>query len=662
MVTYDMIMELRKKIPLSSKFEIYNGEEYGVGIAYPVIINDYGTTEYRLATFNTREELEDFIIRANYSDEIRTDYRELINSTPTFYFKGKILTDQKLEELKEEKRKTNSSLRKFNLYQKRRGQLILYKVKAISEEIEELKKLIENQKRKRNLLLNNKLETYVAKGTVEVEDLPEDIDEVLPRDIPNLKIKYNQLLKEKFKLEKILEVLILFSKRSTIVKLLLSQKNIDKAISNVEDDKDTDNNNIITTMKVDHARDLVVLFEKYRKPSYFVSESKYYQTCLEILKEYDELPKDETYEQFVVRAEERLKQLSKQLVYDEKIEPVQSEQDKMTKLFENLKSQFDKNLNEEQKDALIIYNSRLFELINKITSIHDYKSMDSRKILEHLKNSPRYNEMVAIIYTHSITIIRDAFYEFNNQGKKLKNIFKKVLTPDLCDIIVHTIFFKDKDYKEFDFSYTYNLESKYPDEFANIDTDDDIYTLDFSRKLFDRILCHIIDNLKKQIDILNSIPDDAIVLPEDITVFRGVNSLRERTEEIPANSSFMSTSTKPELAKLYGGENCYIYKIKLKKGTPVLITPYKVHKTMAPFELMLVPANPSDPKGTKEILIKLVSMQDFEITEHTAKTPHYSYKNGKFIETENGYIITGEMKPKNKLLDQGNQMIYNDEI
>lgn len=218
----------------------------------------------------------------------------------------------------------------------------------------------------------------------------------------------------------------------------------------------------------------------------------------------------------------------------------------------------------------------------------------------------------------------------SGDDKNLKAIFEKVLPTELSDVMEDCIYF-DGD----GFSFNYPNDDNSPE---------DMYS-----KLFEEKFCEILDNLKTQIDIIHTIPEEAIVLPEDVIVYRGVNSLRERSEKIPAKSLLMSTSAKPETAKLYGGENCYIYKIKLGKGTPVLITPYKVRKRYDGGYIVMMP-NLSDRNEPKEIIINLDFMRNFEITEQMVSTPHYKFKDGEFIQTENGYIVTGEMKPIRDLI------------
>ena len=421
MITYDMINEFIKTKFLPFRFEVYKGK-YGTGIAYPVRIKDYGTIEFRLAIFNTLEELERFLVYAKHSDNIVSDTNEIVNSNPTFYLGGRKLTDEMIKTIDENKHRDYIARRRLSLYIKKRGQIMLYKIEKISDEIQELKKIIENNKKKSGLLFNNELEKYEGQlktsETIEIEDLPEDMKNVLYRDIPNMKYKYKQLEHEKNKLEEILEKLIVFSKKSFFEKLILSQKTIDEAISNVEkaneEDKDEDTYKRVKKLE-DKVYEFEGLFSRYEVILDNFSSEKYYQVCLEILKKYDEIPIerliDLPIDQLLNEAKDRLNKVKKELLEDINSRCLPTEQEKMNKLFEKLKIQYDKNINDEQKNALIIYNSRLFEIINKITGIPNYQTMDSKEILEQLKLSPRYNEMITILHIYGTRIKCDDFYK-----------------------------------------------------------------------------------------------------------------------------------------------------------------------------------------------------------------------------------------------------------
>ena len=624
MITYEMIKEFFQEHYLPKNTKLYNGK-FGVGLVYSVKINDYGKSEDRLATFDTLSELEKFFESIKYCDEIQTDNRELINSSPTFYLRGKILTPAIISEEKEKERRNNNARKEYMQYEQKRGQLIAYKIELLNKEITELKELINSQDEKRKLLFNNEFET--ATDLIDVSDIPTDMEIILGReDIPHLKTKYDKLLKERDKLKK-----IILEQKS-----LSSQVTVDDSISSIKD-----NSNLINEeFKI---RDL---FKKYDKHFEILSDARYFHTKLILYKKFDNLPIGEPHEQFFSEAEQCLKDLAEEKYreYTERKqrEHIPTKQEKMTKLFENLKMQFDNNLTNEQKEALILYNSRFFEIINMITSIPNYESMDGKEILEQLSLS-KYTRFLAILYEHSQMLYRKAFAGTPDNCALLEKVFQKTLPPELYLRVLLYIHFKNGNYEEF--GYNFNNDNLYLKFYQERDESADIFQEE--RKFFDRLFIYkIVDNIKDLINILKSIPEKAIVLPEDITVFRGVNSLRERSQEKVSTSLFMSTSTRPEVAKKYGGKECYIYKVNLKKGTPVLITPYKVFATSNAYEHSLNAVEPSDPDGTKEIIVNLGLMKDFVLTEPTATTPHYVFKDNEFIEEESGYIITGEMKPK----------------
>lgn len=409
MITYNMINNMIKKEHLSSdQFEAYEGL-HGVGIVYRVKIKDYGQYEHRLAKFETEEDLNRFILYAKYSDEILTDNMALINSKPMFYLEGRVLTGRRIEEII----KDSDAQKKLYLYQKKRGKLILWRKKVVIEEIHQLETFINRNSSKDKLPSKSDIEIFLRQfesdKSFEIEEIPDDIEEVMPKEIPDLKYEYCQLVRKKEKLMKKIKALIDLSK-NRLKKFFLTQKTIDDAISRVDDD---DNNGISTKDNIirEGYITLIELFDKYKIGKASILSSSYYEMCLRLLKEYDEILVDQLNETFFTKAENELRTERQKLYRDAENNHIPSEEEKMIKVFENLKSQYDKNLKEEQKNALIIYNSRLFELINIITSIPNYRTMNSRAILESIKKLTRYNDIVKTIFEYCKMMNRDGFCE-----------------------------------------------------------------------------------------------------------------------------------------------------------------------------------------------------------------------------------------------------------
>lgn len=168
-------------------------------------------------------------------------------------------------------------------------------------------------------------------------------------------------------------------------------------------------------------------------------------------------------------------------------------------------------------------------------------------------------------------------------------------------------------------------ESKYKlKQSAPTQEEKDIQLLTALKNQYDT---NLTNEKKDAIETVQDIPQDSIVLPEDVTVYRGVDSRYLRNPQCIAVGPFIATSLRPKIALSFGGDQPTLYKIQLKKGTPVKISPNKVFNDM-------------------ELLLISQDMQDFEITESIVPIIHYQFENGEFVENKSGFIITGEMEPK----------------
>ena len=107
----------------------------------------------------------------------------------------------------------------------------------------------------------------------------------------------------------------------------------------------------------------------------------------------------------------------------------------------------------------------------------------------------------------------------------------------------------------------------------------------------------------------------------------------------------MSTTLNPHTASRFGGEHPSIYKIHLSKGSPVQILPNKVYCGQDAFQRYIRSISPDDKLGSKEIMVDTQKMQQFEITESISPITHYQFENDEFVETKDGFIITGDMEP-----------------
>ena len=179
----------------------------------------------------------------------------------------------------------------------------------------------------------------------------------------------------------------------------------------------------------------------------------------------------------------------------------------------DLEKQFEKNLTDEQKRALDVYNSSLYLLINEITSIDGYESMTDKEILSIIQSGNHYLDIV-------VTILKKQF-DVEEKDDELSLFFKNIIGTGVLDSI---------------------------------------------------------HNIRKYIDILKSIHPSSMVLPEDITVYRGIFNKDMEDLDEPNFGLFMSTSMNPFVAKAAarGEDLAKIVKIDLKAGTPVIVFPYTI--------------------------------------------------------------------------------------
>lgn len=270
-------------------------------------------------------------------------------------------------------------------------------------------------------------------------------------------------------------------------------------------------------------------------------------------------------------------------------------------LMENLKKQYEENLTDEQKKALIRYNSSLFVFFNKIVSIDGYESMSIDEL---------YALMKPFIEQYSYIIKNLTLFMSKNDSHEdlLKEILSSIIDEDVMvyDSIIertgnpYTLELYDRIPEEYTIyemlkilaedgvisSESFNVDnlvscrkvlySVLSDEYYKAENKLDILTADRLEKVYKKL----IENLLKDVKIIKSIPEESIVLPEDVTLYRGVRTDDEINSEILSTSDFVSTSLSKDVASQYitrreGNNNLLLY-IRLPKGTSVFVFPQTV--------------------------------------------------------------------------------------
>ena len=624
MLTYDEIVEYIKDNGLRNLMTPYQGNN-GVGVMYSVEIEDYGKTEPRLAIFDGIAELARFADQMKISDKVTTNEHGLIVSEPRFMLRGKILTTQSLSIEKKRKRTLEATKKEYYEYKRRRLSVISKKIEIIKKEIEELEKTIKHFSKKGALLFKGTLSDKNDKNVTslfefDITDLPTDSGSL--QDFVRLKITYNSLRKRKEHLQKKLDILSEYSQKGFMKKLVSSQKEILDLLSTVDTQSD---------LNFDFRESDLLKYEDLIKRTLLKYESRpvipeLHLFLLNYLKNLDSLPLEFLSEAYVMQESINLDATINNAGKEEtryKLEQSAPTQDeKNTQLLISLKEQYDINLTEDQKDALIIYNSQLFCLLNEISNIENFEATDNAEIQKQIEQSPNFPTILKSIVSQCHRIQKDSMRKDSEYYEKFKSMLNQIFPNEIISDFLRSIDYSKKTVKE--------------------------------PETFNPLMYDLIGRLKNVIKIIQDIPQDAIVLPEDITVYRGVDSKYLRTPQIIAKGSFISTSLQPQKALHFGGDQPTLYKIHLKKGTPVKILPIKVRSEME-YERFLLEANPADPNGTKEILLISQDMQDFEITESISPIIHYQFENREFIENKRGFIITGEMEPK--IVQQARQEI-----
>lgn len=132
---------------------------------------------------------------------------------------------------------------------------------------------------------------------------------------------------------------------------------------------------------------------------------------------------------------------------------------------------------------------------------------------------------------------------------------------------------------------------------------------------FEELITEMITNILRNIKIIKGISPNAITLPEDIVVYRGVRTDEKINLIIVSTSEFISTSLIERAAMKYiingQGDNSALFRIKLPKSTPVCIFSKTVKNDgLFGHKLML-----TDDANIHEIMIDTSKVKDFEILE-----------------------------------------------
>ena len=261
-------------------------------------------------------------------------------------------------------------------------------------------------------------------------------------------------------------------------------------------------------------------------------------------------------------------------------------------LMENLRKQYDENLTQEQKNSLIRYNSSLFVFFNKIVSIDEYESKSIDELYVLMK--PFIEQYSYIIKNMTL------FMSANDSDEDLKEIFSSTIDEDVManDLIMKrtddklpekyflteilVILVEDGVVPKESFDYDDIVSCRKVFDFISSDDYDEAekkFNILIASRL-EKIYKKFIANILSDIKVIKSVPNESIVLPEDVIVYRGVRTDDEINAEVLSTSDFVSTSLSEDVASQYitrrEGNNDLLLSIKLPKGTPVFVFPQTV--------------------------------------------------------------------------------------
>ncbi|MBQ3408548.1 MAG: hypothetical protein IJH12_05030 [Clostridia bacterium] len=626
MLTYDEIVKYIQENNIQNLIP-YQGSN-GIGIVYKVEIEDYGQKEPRLAIFDNISELARFVDQIKFADKVTTDKRDLVNSEPRFLLRGNVLTPHIVSAEKKKQKTLDAAKHKYHAYSSRRGQVLIQRIENIQKEISDLENTINSQTKKGTLLFKNSLKDEnnqplpSSEGYV-LEELPIDSGSVSMSNFIKLKIQYEILKMQREMLQRKLLILRDFSHRSFLKKLVSSQKEIDAAFTEI----DSQTNLTPAKSESDILEDERKLYEllHYFDDASFVQESpEFLLELLNFLKDIDSRSLNFSVESAINQELKVLKVIAKS-AEDKALKlntenTTLSKESKIENLLKCLSQQYNENLTNEQKDASLIYNSQLFWLIGEILNIPDYETMNNNEILDIIKLSPNFGTILKVLHSYCMMIQRRAYGQDEQYDYHLQNLMRFIFSEQTPQKLLSAIYISD----------VYSKVTISPEK----------------EDLFSEVMYGIIEKMKKTIKTIKSIPEDAVVLPEDVIVYRGIDSKKLTNPQKPSNSVFMSISLNPQIASYFGGEQPAIYKIQLRKGTPVYIFPDKIFSSQDAFQHFIQSVDLCDERDSKELLINTDYMQEFEIKESIAPIVHYKFENGEFEETKSGFIITGEMEPK----------------
>ena len=573
-------------------------------IIYRIFIPEMAQYIYRYKTVQTEDELIEFIRLLNNSDRIIPDNYEDIEPNVSFFKDGKKLSidivDKQEADEKEHVRKNfyKQAVLESNLNDALNNALYhspSAKINELIEQNNDLRQRIDELKDNFNnkfAFLFSKTPNELPEKDITYDSLPkrEPIDSNLSKEeyknitgkmsssnnelihtffndlsyILQRDNEYNELLKEHNVLQRQYTYLKGLTTLPLKNKIFISNTQIDKELEKIE------NSSTKETINSEEVKEVATEFKKV-----FNSLSKDRQ--IELLNDFSKIYSFSEKKELL----KKYKEISIMDTKSTKSGPVKTKetsQRKMERIMSDLEKQFEKNLTDEQKKTIDLYNSSLYLLINEITRIDGYEKLTDEELLSIIQSSNLYSKIQTIIIKKKLDV--------EGKDDELSMFFKNILGNGLLDTI---------------------------------------------------------HNTRKYIDILKSIPPSSVVLPEDITVYRGIFNKDKEDLDEPNLGLFMSTSMDSSVAKdVTRGEGfTKIIKIDLKAGTPVIVFPYTIQYNPTTKKLFKF----KDSEKIVPVREILLNMSHFtHPTMKKTKINKFLICDGVLIQSEPGYLFECDMK------------------
>lgn len=571
MLTKEQIIHVLKDTNTLRDFKIFlhNGQ---IGLIYTIPFDDYLISVERFKSFNSIQDLYDFINLYKNCDKIEIEDYTQIDPTIKFIKNSKeytveIMNQEKLEEqtkLKNNLIKSIQRLSSINSYLTNKIQSLNSSsdISRLQEENKTLKKEIDDLQKSnlRKFKLHKKSKSkLLPSGSIDkiLDNFDEEtlyIDESL--NLQQLSELNNTLRERYFTLYQQAKAK---ETRTDVIKLQLIYKSMKDENIILKNQKayllSLQDLNIFHRFKLTPAKiqnNLKAIYGNFSSPSQehldeqvknfsnlenakyeLLSTNIYNENLINFLNDFD--TEDNLTNKISVM--NKYKSKSSDTKNDNSIY-YQRPKKKSEIIYENLTEQFEKNLTKDEKDSLIIYNSSLFLLINEITSKENYKDLSKSDLKKIIRNSEHFKPIIKSLSTLKSCV--------SNTHNETSDIFAKVLNSG-----------------------------------------------------------DIIGSLLERIETIGKI-QNKIILPEDCTLYRGIYTDNDFNFKKPNKGKFMSTSLDPCVANMFTKNKNYILtRFHLKKGMPVTgIFPYIVAHSKSCNELFLIPDSESDlPK--KEILLNM---------------------------------------------------------